>query len=120
GGRSLDAAHAEDRTPPALIAAALIATLVGVPIAPIVAALLLNRRFRRRNPGKRPYRWGYYFSIESFLAGLGLGIVLESGLAGVAARGTVYAALAWFFAPRPHWASLPLTVPTLKPGAGVI
>jgi len=33
-------------------------------VVPIAIAIPLNRRFQRRNPGKRPYRWGYYFSIQ--------------------------------------------------------
>ena len=55
---------------PDLIVVALIAIVIGVPIA---IALALNRRFHQRNPGKRPYRWDYYFSIQSFVGGFGLG-----------------------------------------------
>src|SRR5262249_39791355 len=69
----------ETRTGPEIIALALIAIMIGVSIVPIVLALALNRRFRRRNPDKRPYRWGYFFSIQSVIAGLGLGIFLEFG-----------------------------------------
>ena len=54
---------------PALGILGLIAAVIG---APIVAALALNRRFQQRNPGKRPYRWGYYFSIQSFFGGIAL------------------------------------------------
>jgi hypothetical protein len=46
---------------PDLIVLALIAIVIGVPIA---IALALNRRFQQRNPGKRPYRWGYYSAFS--------------------------------------------------------
>src|SRR5216684_2556353 len=39
-----------------LIAFGLIGILIGLSIVPIVVALVLNRRFRQRNPWKRPYR----------------------------------------------------------------
>jgi len=110
----------EPRTGPVLIALALLAIVVGVPVLPIVAALGLNRRFRRRHPGKRPYRWGYYFSIEAALAGIGLGILLEPGVLGVALCGLIYAVLAWFFARRQRWAWLVLTVLSLNPLVWVI
>jgi hypothetical protein len=120
GDGGLVPARAEDRTPPGLIAAALIGVPIGISIVPIVAAILLDRRFRRRNPGKRPYRWGYYFSIMSFLGSLGVATVLEPGLAGVAAFAAVYAALAWFFANRHRWAWLALTILSFNPLAWVI
>ena len=64
------------RPSPVPIALELIAIPVGVLIVPIVVAFALNRRFKRRNPDKRGYRWGYYFSIMSFIAGLVLGAFL--------------------------------------------
>src|SRR5213593_955693 len=45
-----------------LIALALIGIVLGVSIVPVVVALLLNRQFRRRHTGYKPFRWGYYFS----------------------------------------------------------
>ena len=104
---------------PVLIVLAFIAIIIGVPIVPLVLALALNRRFQRRNPGKRPYRWGYYFSSLSFIAGIGLGILLESGIA-VILCGVIYAALAWFFAQRHHWAWITLTILSFNPVAWII
>jgi hypothetical protein len=107
-------------TGPVLIALELIAIVIGVSILPIVVALALNRRFQRRNPGKRPYRWGYYFSILSFIAGIGLGIMLESGVTAVIVGGVIYAVLAWFFAQRQHWAWITLTIFSFNPVALII
>jgi NADPH:quinone reductase-like Zn-dependent oxidoreductase len=109
-----------NRSGPELIALALIAIVVGVSIVPIVVALALNRRFRRRNPGKRPYRWGYYFSVQSFIAGIVLGIMLESGVGAVIVCGVMYAVLAWFFAQRQRWAWLTLTIVSFNPVAWII
>jgi hypothetical protein len=111
---------AEPRTSPALIALGLIGTVAGVPLVPIAFAIALNRRFRKRNPDKRPFRWGYYFSIESFLAGVGLGVVLEAGALGVIACGLIYAVLAWFFARRQRWAWLALTIVSFNPIVWII
>jgi NADPH:quinone reductase-like Zn-dependent oxidoreductase len=105
---------------PGLVALALIAIVVGVSITPIVVALALNRRFQRRNPGKRPYRWGYYFSIQSFICGIGLGVMLESGVSAVIVCGVIYAVLAWFFAQRHHWAWMTLTIVSFNPVAWII
>ena len=105
---------------PALIALELIAIPIGVLIVPIIVALVLNRRFQRRNPGKRPYRWGYYFSILSFIAGIGLGIILESGVGAMIVCGLIYALLAWFFAQRHHWAWITLTILSFNPVAWII
>src|SRR6266567_1283491 len=102
---------------PDLIVLALIAIVIGVPI---VVALALNRRFQRRNPGKRPYRWGYYFSIQSFFGGIGLGIKLESGFIAVIVCGSIYAVLAWFFAQRHHWAWITLTILSFNPITWII
>jgi hypothetical protein len=100
---------------PDLIVLALI-----VIVMPIVVALALNRRFQRLNPGNRPYRWGYYFSILSFLGGIGLGIILESGVSAIIVCGVIYAVLAWFFAQRHHWAWIMLTIFTFNPVAWII
>jgi hypothetical protein len=98
--------------------------LIGVPLAvlivPIVVALVLNRRFKQRNPGARGFRWGYYFSIMSFIGGFGLGVFLELGATGLIVCGLVYALLAWFFAQRHHWAWLALTILSFNPIAWVI
>ncbi len=103
-----------------LIAFVLIAVPVALIIGPIVAAFALNRRFQRRNPGKRPYRWGYYFSIMSFIGGVVLGSVLGFGTVAVVVCGVIYAALAWFFAQRRHWAWITLTILSFNPIAWII
>jgi NADPH:quinone reductase-like Zn-dependent oxidoreductase len=98
--------------------------LVGVPVAalilPIVAAFVLNRRFRERNPEKKNYRWGYYFSIMAFLGGLVLGRFLGAGVGMIILCGVVYAILAWFFAQRHRWAWVALTFLSLNPIAWII
>jgi len=94
--------------------------VIGALVVPVVAALALNRGFRRRNPGNRPYRWGYYFGLMSIVFGLLLGMMLESGAIAVIACGVVYAALAWFFARRRHWAWVMLTILTFNPVAWII
>jgi NADPH:quinone reductase-like Zn-dependent oxidoreductase len=111
------AASAAGATGSDLVAWVLLAIAV---VAPIAAALALNSRFQRRNPGKRPYRWGYYLSIESLLAGIALGIALESGAATAIACALVYALLAWSFARRRRWAWLALTILTFNPIAWIV
>jgi NADPH:quinone reductase-like Zn-dependent oxidoreductase len=103
-----------------LVALGLFGIIIGVSIAPIVVALALNRRFKRHNPGKRPYRWGLYFSVLSFLGGIGLGFMLESGVSAVIVCGVIYAVLAWFFAQRRHWAWITLTILSFNPVAWII
>ncbi len=105
---------------PVLIVLALVTIVIGVTIVPIGVAFALNRRFQRRNPGKRPYRWGLYFSILSFLGGIGLGIILDSGGSALITCGVIYAVLAWFFAQRRHWAWIALTILSLNPVAWII
>jgi NADPH:quinone reductase-like Zn-dependent oxidoreductase len=105
---------------PGLIALALIAVPIGVIVLPIVIALVLNRRFQRRNPGKRPYRWGYYFSILSFIGGVCLGSMLDSGVSAAIVCAVVYAVLAWFSARRHRWAWIVLTIVSFNPVAWVI
>jgi NADPH:quinone reductase-like Zn-dependent oxidoreductase len=98
--------------------------LVGVPLAalilPIIAAFVLNRRFRERNPDKRPYRWGYYFSMMAVIGGLLLGRFLDFGLTGVIVCGLLYGLLAWFFAQRRRWAWIALTILSFNPIAWII
>ena len=65
---------------PVLVVLTFIAVPLAVLIGPIVIALALNRRFRRDNPEKRPYRWGYYFSVMSFVAVVGLCLLLDCGI----------------------------------------
>jgi NADPH:quinone reductase-like Zn-dependent oxidoreductase len=107
-------------TGPGLVACVLFAVAIGVPVVPIVLALILNRRFQRRHPGKRPYRWGYYFGIQSFVSGIVLGLMLESGVAPVIVCGGIYAILAWLFARRHRWAWVALTVLSFNPVAWII
>jgi hypothetical protein len=105
---------------PVIIALALIASLIGVTIAPIVAALLLNRRFKRRHPGKRSFRWGFYFAILSVIGGLGLGNMVGSSAWSVIICGLAYAVLAWFFMRRQRWAWIALTLVSFNPLAWII
>jgi len=102
-----------------LIALALIGIVLGVSIVPIVVALLLNRQFRRRHPGYKPFRWGYYFSLMAFIGGLLLGIFLESTTALIVC-GIIYAVLAWFFAQRHRWAWITLTILSFNPVAWIV
>jgi len=102
---------------PELTALALVIIVMGLPIIP---ALALNRRFQRRNPGKRPYRWGYYVSIQSLVGGIGLGIMLESGVSAAVICGGVCAVLAWCFAQRHHWARITLTIVCLNPVVWIV
>jgi NADPH:quinone reductase-like Zn-dependent oxidoreductase len=114
------AAGSVNTTGPVPIALALIGIPLGVLIVPIVVAFILNRRFQRRNPDKRGYRWGYYFSIMSFIHCLGLGAFLESGATAVIICGLIYALLAWSFAQRHHWAWITLTILSFNPIAWII
>jgi NADPH:quinone reductase-like Zn-dependent oxidoreductase len=98
--------------------------LIGIPLAalilPIIAAFVLNRRFRERNPEKRSYRWGYYFSMMAFIGGLLLGRFLNAGVTAMILCGLVYAVLAWFFAQRQRWAWIALTILSFNPIAWII
>ena len=105
---------------PVVVAFGLIGVPLAVLIVPIVVAFALNRRFKRRNPDMRGYRWGYYFSIMSFVAGLVLGVFLECGAMAVIVCGVVYALLAWFFAKRHRWAWVALTILSFNPIAWII
>jgi hypothetical protein len=114
------AAGSANATSPVLIALELMAVPIGVLIVPIIAAFVLNRRFKRRNPDKRGYRWGYYFSIMAFIGGLILGLFMECGATGVIICGFFYALLAWFFAQRKPWAWIALTILSFNPIAWII
>jgi NADPH:quinone reductase-like Zn-dependent oxidoreductase len=114
------AAASVSRTGPVLLVLEFIAVVVGVTIVPIVLALSLNRRFRLHNPGKRPYRWGYYFGILTFVAAVGLADVFGSGVTTVIVFGLIYAVLAWFFVQRQHWAWIALTILSFNPVAWII
>jgi len=98
----------------------VLASVVLFLIAPVAIALVLDRRFRQHHPGKRPFRWGYFFSIEAFLGGLCLGLMLDSGAGVAIACGGLFAVLAWFFARRRRWAWVALTLLTFNPLAWVI
>ena len=91
--------------------------LIGIPI---VIALRLNRRFQQRNPGKRPFTWGYYFSILYFIVGLCVGVKLESGIIAVIICGAIHGVLAWFFAQRHHWAWITVTILSGNPVVWII
>jgi NADPH:quinone reductase-like Zn-dependent oxidoreductase len=105
---------------PFLVALGLIGVPLVVLIVPIWAAFVLNRRLRQRNPERKPYRWGYYFSMMSVVAGLLLGRLLDFGLAGVIIGGLIYGILAWFFAQRRPWAWIALTILSFNPIAWII
>ena len=103
-----------------LIALTFIAIVVGVSIVPIALAFVLNRRWRRRHPRSRSFRWGFYFSLMTFIGGLLLGIMLESGTTAVIICGVIYAVLGWFFVRRHHWAWIALTILSFNPVAWII
>jgi NADPH:quinone reductase-like Zn-dependent oxidoreductase len=111
-------------TSPATSPILVVLGLVGVPVAalvlPIIAAFILNRRFRERNPEKRAYRWGYYFSMMAFIGGLILGRFLNAGVTTMILCGVIYGVLAWFFAQRRHWAWIALTILSFNPIAWII
>src|SRR5262249_49090210 len=102
------------------IALTLIGILLGVTIVPIVLAILFDRGFRRRHPGARPFRWGYYFCLAMFVAGIFLGIFLELGTVAFIVATVMYGVLAWLFARRYHWAWIVLTILSLNPIAWII
>ena len=105
---------------PLLVVLTFIAVPLAVLIAPIVIALALNRRFRRDNPEKRPFRWGYYFSAMSFVAVVGLCLLLDCGIICLILCFVIYAILAWSFAKRRHWAWIALTILSFNPIAWII
>lgn len=111
---------ANSATSPVLVALGLIGVPLAALIVPIVAAFILNRRFRERNPEKRPYRWGYYFSMMAFVGGLLLGRMLDFGWMSIITCGLIYAVLAWFFAQRHRWAWIALTILSFNPIAWII
>jgi NADPH:quinone reductase-like Zn-dependent oxidoreductase len=105
---------------PALVALGLVGVPLAALILPIIAAFVFNRRFRERNPDKRAYRWGYYFSMMAFIGGLLLGRFLDFGLTGVIVCGLLYGLLARFFAQRRRWAWITLTILSFNPIAWII
>ena len=113
-------ASSTNRSGPVLVALGLIGVPIAVLVVPIVGAFVLNRRFRERNPEKKSYRWGYYFSMMCFVGGLLLGRLLDFGVTGVIICGVIYGALAWFFAQRRPWAWIALTILSFNPIAWII
>ena len=111
---------ASSATSPILVVFGLIGVPIAVLIVPVVAAFVLNRRFRERQPEKRSYRWGYYFSMMAFVGGLLLGRLLDFGLMGIILCGLIYGVLAWFFAQRRRWAWIALTILSFNPIAWII
>jgi hypothetical protein len=97
----------------------LLVTLIFIGV-PIILACLWNRHFQKHHPEKRPFRWGYYFSIQSFIGGIGLGVGLESGIIPAIICSVIYGVLAWFFAQRQHWAWITLTILSFNPVAWII
>jgi NADPH:quinone reductase-like Zn-dependent oxidoreductase len=113
------AAGSRDGGGSVLIGLTLVGGIVGMTIVPIVVALTLNRRFQRRHPGTRPYRWGYYFSIISALIAAALALMLVPAVVAIVVC-LIYAVLAWFFARRRRWAWIALTVLSFNPVAWII
>lgn len=105
---------------PALVALTFVAVPLAVLVGPIFIAFALNRRFRRDNPEKRSYRWGYYFSLISFLGVVGLGLLLDISIIALLVCGSIYGVLAWFFAHRRRWAWIALTILSFNPIAWII
>jgi hypothetical protein len=87
---------------------------------PIAGSLALNRRFRRLNPDKRSYRWGYYFGLQFLIVAVGIPLLLDAGTVPVLICATVSALLAWAFVRRQRWAWLALTALSLNPVAWLI
>ena len=116
GGAGLPASSAGSIAPELTVLAFFVIAL-GVPIA---AAFALKRRFLRGHPGKRPFRWGYYFAAQSLVAGICLGIMLDSGVIPAITCGLIYGILAWCFARRQHWAWNALTILSFNPAAWII
>lgn len=110
----------ESRPGAVLVALALIGGAFGATILPILLALVLDRRFRRRHPLARPFRWGYYFALESFVGALILGALFGSGAGTVIVFGLVYAILGLAFARRRRWAWILLTILSFNPVAWII
>ena len=102
----------------------IVLTLIAVPlfvlVGPVLIALVLNRRFRRENPDKRPFRWGYYFSVMTFVSAVGIALLLDFGLTSVVISVVLYGLLAWAFAQRKHWAWVALTILSFNPIAWII
>jgi NADPH:quinone reductase-like Zn-dependent oxidoreductase len=123
-GASLTAGNAAAASGNTIQPILIVLTFIAVPlvgfIGPMVTALVLNRRFRRENPEKRSYRWGYYFSVMSFVAVVGLALLLDLGIIALIVCGVLYALLAWFFALRHHWAWIALTILSFNPIAWII
>ncbi len=113
-------AASAQRSGATLIALELIALPLGVLVLPIILALLFNRRFQQDHPAKKPYRWGYYFSLISFLAGLVLGGLIGDSVWAAVVGGVIYGAIAWCFAQRQHWAWITLTILSFNPVAWII
>jgi NADPH:quinone reductase-like Zn-dependent oxidoreductase len=114
------AAGSAGATGPTFIAFELIAVAFVMTILPVILAFFSNRVFRRRNPEKRSYRWGYYFSIMSLLLGLVLALIMFESVTAAIVCFLVYAVLAWFFAQRHHWAWIALTILSFNPIAWII
>lgn len=115
-----NAAKASGTIGPLLVVLTFIAVPLAVLIGPIIIALALNRRFRRDNPEKRPFRWGYYFSVMSFVAVVSLCLLLDCGITCLIVCGVIYGVLAWFFAQRRPWAWITLTILSFNPLAWII
>ncbi|PYJ09680.1 MAG: hypothetical protein DMF06_09160 [Verrucomicrobia bacterium] len=105
---------------PVPVALTLIAVPLFVLVGPILIALVLNRRFRRENPDKRPFRWGYYFSVMTFVSAVGIALLLDFGLTSVVISVVLYGLLAWAFTQRKHWAWIALTILSFNPIAWII
>jgi hypothetical protein len=115
-----DPAASRGAPAPILVLLPFIVVPLVVIIGPIVAAFALNRRYQRHNPGKKGYRWGYYFGVMSFVAVVGLLVLLDLGLMTSIICALVYGALAWFFIERKRWAWIALTILSFNPIAWIV
>lgn len=106
------AASSTSAVGPVLVVLATSLFLVGVPI---VAAFGLHRYLQKRHPRRRPYRWGYYFSVQSFVFAMVLALLFDGGAIAMLLSSVGYGVLAWFFAQRKRWAWVALTFISFNP-----
>ena len=120
GAGAETAERSEPRTGVALVVLGLFGVPLAVAVGPIFLALYLDRRSRRRHPGRRGFRWGYYFSLMSIVCSLLLAIVFDTGIWGVIGCGLVYGSMAWAFSLRRRWAWIALTLLSFNPIAWIL
>jgi len=87
----------------------------------IIVALVIHRSFWKRNRLKKPYRWGFYWGVQSIALAVLL-IILSFTIAEDAgsvilllALASLYGVIGYFTIKRRTWAFVTLTVFTLNP-----